>query len=160
MEIVDLCQYPEVELCVDGADQVDLKLNCIKGKGGALLREKVVASASKKVIIIVDSTKCSEFLNVDVPVEILPFSWGFVRKKIEKMGGTVRLRYGSGKIGPIITDNCNFVADCYFGKIDNAEKMELDLNSIPGVIENGIFPSRIIDLVVVGKNKKAEEVTK
>jgi len=156
VDIVDLSQYPEPELCVDGADQVDRELNCIKGKGAALLREKIIACASRKVVIIVDSTKCTEILNEKVPIEILPFGWGFVRKKIEEIGGKIKLREAFRKVGPVITDNGNFIADCYFGEIRNVEELEFKLNSIPGVIENGIFPKRIVDVVVIGKEKKAE----
>ncbi len=160
INVVDFLQYSELELCVDGADQVDKNLNCIKGRGAALLREKIIASASKKVVIIVDSTKYSESLNIDVPVEILPFSWGFVKREIEKIGGIAKLRQGTGKVGPVITDNGNFIADCYFGKIEDAEDLEVKLNRIPGVVENGIFPRRIIDVVIVGEEKEAQEITK
>lgn len=155
IRIVDLFSYDELDLCVDGADQVDSKLNCIKGGGAAMTREKVVASASKRVVIIVDESKLSEKLNKPIPVEVLPFAYGFVKRKLEKMC-SVCLRGGKGKVGPIITDNGNFVLDCDFGVIDKPDELERDLNSIPGVVENGIFPSKLIDSVVVGGRDSAK----
>ncbi len=148
--ITDLFQVGELDLCIDGADQVDQDLNCIKGRGGALLREKVIAQASESVVIIVDSGKLSEKLNSFVPVEVLPFAYGSVKRKIEKMGGKVTLRDSNSKVGPCISDNGNFIFDVNFGTLENPEELETRLNKIAGVVENGIFPSEIIDRVIVG----------
>lgn len=149
LKVLDLFSYGEIDLYVDGADQVDKKKNCIKGKGAAMTREKILACASKEVLVIVDEGKISEKLNSKVPVEVLPFAYGFVVRKLEKFG-KVELRKGTGKVGPIITDNGNFVVDCDFGTIDDAEKLEISIKMIPGVVECGIFPSKIIDKVIVG----------
>ncbi len=149
IRVVDLLQFPEPDLCVDGADQIDSSLNCIKGGGGALTREKIVAFASKKLVIIVDESKLVKELCMPVPVEIIPFAYGFVYRRIESLGGMCRLREGSGKVGPIISDNGNFIADCDFGRIDDPKELEALLNSIPGVVENGIFVD-IVDRVIVG----------
>ncbi len=152
IRVVDLVEH-EPEICIDGADQVDAKMNCIKGGGAAMTREKVVAMASKKVVIIVDESKLVEKLSMPVPVEVLPFAYGYVLKRLGELGAETKLRQGSGKIGPVITDNGNFIVDCDFGEIsEQAEEIELTLNQIPGVVENGIFPKKIVDDVIVGKN--------
>ncbi len=154
IKVVDLIEY-EPEICIDGADQVDAKMNCIKGGGGAMTREKIVARASKKVVIIVDESKLVEKLSIPVPVEVLPFAYGYVTKKLNEIGAVrVELRHGSGKIGPVITDNGNYILDCDFGEVpDNkVEKKEVEINLLPGVIENGLFPKKIVDDVIVGKN--------
>ncbi len=150
VKVVDLLQYPELDLCVDGADQIDSSLNCIKGGGGALTREKIVASASKRVVIIADETKLIEKLVMPVPIEVLPFSYGFVAREIEKLGGVCILREGGRKVGPVISDNGNFIADCDFGVIEDPKDLEFKLRTIPGIVENGLFLSEMIDRVIVG----------
>jgi len=149
IKISDLFQHPEPDICIDGADQVDRKMNLIKGGGGALTREKVVAYASKKFVVIVDENKLVESLSMPVPIEVLPFAFGYVSKKLEKKGYKCNLRIGSGKLRPIISDNGNFIADVYCN-LDDLERVINDLK-IPGVIENGIFLSEIVDAVIVGK---------
>ncbi|MCX8172258.1 MAG: ribose-5-phosphate isomerase RpiA [Archaeoglobaceae archaeon] len=139
----------EPDICIDGADQVDSKLNCIKGKGAALTREKILAYASKKVLIIVDESKLVEKLSIPVPVEVLPFAYGYVFKELSSMCRP-KLREGNGKVGPVITDNGNFIIDCDFGTIENPEEIERELEAIPGVIESGIFTSKLVDFVIVG----------
>ncbi|HIP24989.1 MAG TPA: ribose 5-phosphate isomerase A, partial [Archaeoglobus profundus] len=150
IKIVDLFQYSELDLCIDGADQIDQNLNCIKGGGGALTREKIIASASKKFIIIADESKLVDKLNMPIPVEILPFAYGFVVKAIKELGGECLIRECKGKLGPIISDNGNFIVDCSFGVIDKPRELEIRLNNIPGVIENGIFCNDMIDKVIIG----------
>ncbi|WP_456468885.1 ribose-5-phosphate isomerase RpiA [Archaeoglobus sp.] len=154
IKIVDLLEHSEPDLCIDGADQVDSKMNCIKGGGGAMTREKIVACASKKVAIIVDESKLVEKLSMPVPVEVLPFAYGYVSKKLKGLGAEVKLRHGSGKVGPTITDNGNFILDCDFGEIVNekVERLEKDINSVSGAVENGLFPKVIVDEVLVGKS--------
>jgi ribose 5-phosphate isomerase A len=133
---------PELLLTVDGADEVDKNLNLTKGGGGALFQEKIVASASKKLVIIVDESKlveklASKFL---IPIEVLPFSLGVVRKTITKMGIDPVLRQAQKKMGPVVTDNGNFIIDLKFPKpIDNPEQVAIDLKMIPGVVETGLF---------------------
>ncbi len=150
IRVVDLIQFPELDLCIDGADQIDSSLNCIKGGGGALTREKIVASASKRFVIIADESKLVEKLSMPVPVEVMAFAYGFVAKEIEKIGGSCNLRIGSGKVGPVVSDNGNFIVDCDFGIVENPKELEVKLNLIPGVVENGIFCSSMVDRVIVG----------
>lgn len=154
IKIVDLMEN-EPEICFDGADQVDAKLNCIKGGGGAMTREKIVASASKRVVIIVEETKLSERLSIPVPVEVLPFAYGYVLRRLSKICRP-KLREGSGKVGPVITDNGNFIIDCDFGVVEEPKKVEEVLRSIPGIFETGIFPSEMIDAVIVGNSESAK----
>ncbi|MEM0203608.1 MAG: ribose 5-phosphate isomerase A [Archaeoglobaceae archaeon] len=158
IKIVDLAEN-EPEICVDGADQVDSKLNCIKGGGGAMTREKIVASASKKVVIIVDESKLSERLSIPVPVEVLPFAYGYVLRRLSKICKP-KLREGSGKVGPVITDNGNFIVDCDFGIVEEPKRVEEELKSIPGILESGIFPAEMIDAVIVGNSESARIVKK
>lgn len=144
---------PELVIAVDGADEVDKDLNLTKGGGGALFQEKVVASASKKLIIIVDESKIVEKLATRflIPVEILPFSLGVVLRKIEAMGIAPTIRQAQKKIGPIVTDNGNFILDLKFPEpISNPEKVAIDLKMIPGVVETGLFIG-MTDEVHVGK---------
>jgi ribose 5-phosphate isomerase A len=125
---------------VDGADQIDEGLRAIKGGGGALLREKVVAASSREYILIVDERKQTPRLGegCPLPVEVLPFSLGPVRRKIEGLGSTVAVRMAEAKLGPIITDNGNFV-DADFGSIEDPEGLDGALKTIPGVLETGLF---------------------
>jgi ribose 5-phosphate isomerase A len=144
----------EPDICIDGADQVDSKLNCIKGGGAALTREKILAFASKKVFILVDESKLVEKLSMPVPVEVLPFAYGYVFRKLSTICRP-KLREGKGKVGPVITDNGNFIVDCDFGVIENPEALDRELDSIAGILENGIFPSKLIDAVIVGNDSSA-----
>jgi ribose 5-phosphate isomerase A len=160
--LTNLDLNPELIITVDGADEVDKNLNLTKGGGGALFQEKVVASASKKLIIIVDESKlvdklASKFL---IPVEVLPFSLGVVRKKIESMNIEPIVRQAEKKMGPVVTDNGNFIIDLKFPKpIDNPTKVAIDLKMIPGVVETGLF-IEMTDEVHVGQEDKAYIITK
>jgi len=156
VEIVDLVEF-EPDLCIDGADQVDAKLNCIKGGGGAMTREKIVAKASRKVVIIVDESKLVEKLSMPVPVEVLPFAYGYAVKRLKEKAKDVRLREGKGKVGPVITDNGNFILDCDFGVLEDkeVEEMERGTKLVSGVVENGIFPKKIVDAVIAGSQSSA-----
>jgi ribose 5-phosphate isomerase A len=143
---------PELLLTVDGADEVDKELNLTKGGGGALFQEKIVASASKKFVIIVDESKLVEKLasRFLIPVEVLPFSLGVVQKTITKMGINPIVRQAQKKMGPVVTDNGNFIVDLKFPKpIDNPKQIAIDLKMIPGVVETGLFIS-MADEVHVG----------
>lgn len=160
--LTNLDLNPELIITVDGADEVDKNLNLTKGGGGALFQEKVVASASKKLIIIVDESKlvdklASKFL---IPVEVLPFSLGVVRKKIESMGIEPIVRQAEKKMGPVVTDNGNFIIDLKFPKpIDDPATVATDLKMIPGVVETGLFIG-MADEVHVGQEDKAYIITK
>lgn len=141
-----------IDLTIDGADEVDSNLNLIKGGGGALTREKIIAYHSKKEIIVIDETKIVKALGVDfpLPVEVLKFGWAPTKKALEDFGCNVELRKIVGE--PFITDNSNYILDCDFERIEDAEKLEKDINNIPGVLENGLFIG-LIDEVIVGSKK-------
>ncbi len=141
-----------IDICIDGADQVDKYLNLIKGGGGAHTREKIVASCSKKVVIIVDEGKVSTKLDMAVPVEVLPFSRELSSALLEELGGKPLLRSSGELDTPYRTDNGNFILDVNFGTIDNPAELEERINSVLGVVENGIFCS-VADEVHVGTEK-------
>jgi len=150
--LTTLDEHSEPDLAIDGADQVDRELNLIKGGGGALTREKIVASAAKQFVVVADETKLVERLgtNHPVPVEVLPFALPTVVAKMRELGGKPVLREGKGKVGPVVTDNGNFVVDADFGLIRAPKELDLQLKSIPGVIETGLFVG-IADVVYLGK---------
>jgi len=125
-----------LDLAVDGADEIDPAVNCIKGRGGALLREKIVAHASRRFVLIADETKLVGRLGRGpVPIEVLPFLWEATGRSIESLGGRPELRMAPG--GPYKTDNGNLVLDTSFGAVDAA--LGVALHGIPGVIEHGLF---------------------
>lgn len=139
-----------ITLAVDGADEVDPHLNLIKGGGAAHTMEKIVDSSADKFVVIVDESKMVEVLGkFPVPVEVIPQALRVAQEQLEIMGGKPHLRMAEQKDGPVITDNGNFVVDVQFESIQQPDKLELGLNSIPGVVENGIF-SRVVDEVMVG----------
>ncbi|MBX3076792.1 ribose-5-phosphate isomerase RpiA [Candidatus Obscuribacterales bacterium] len=157
IELISLDQEVHPDLDVDGADEVDSNLNMIKGGGGKLLREKIVAFAAKEVIIMVDSTKLVEKLGkFTVPVEIVPFSQPIVEIAIEDIGGKPVLR--KAKDGSTyITDEKNHILDCDFGLIDDAESLARKLSNTPGVVEHGLFID-LADLVLVGENDGVRQI--
>jgi ribose 5-phosphate isomerase A len=135
-------EHPTIDVTIDGADQVNAKLDLIKGMGGALTREKIVASASEQNIIVADISKKVKVLgenNHPVPIEVLPFAAWSVGHKIENMGGKPILRKGKGKVGHLITENGNVIIDATFGLIDKPADLEQKLRLIPGVVETGLF---------------------
>ncbi len=135
-----LHEHPTVDLTIDGADQIDPNLNLIKGMGGALTREKILAASSRKLIIIADERKLVDQLGggQPLPIEILPFAEPFVTAKIREIGGDPCLR--EIKAGwPYITDNGNFILDAGFGIVENPKKLNEELKMIPGVVETGLF---------------------
>ena len=143
LTLVTLDQYPEIDLDIDGADEIDNSLNLIKGGGGCLVQEKIIASASKKLVIIADYTKKSEFLGEHwkkgVPIEIIPLAHVPIMKRLEKLGGTPVLRMAQAKAGPVVTDNANFIIDADFGVLKNPLDLNLKLLQIPGVVDSGLF---------------------
>lgn len=139
-----------VDLTIDGADQVDGNLNLIKGHGGALLREKVVAFSSGEVIIIVDESKLTKNLGegCPVPVEVIPFAEAVVRQALVNLGAEVEpLMDGDD---PFITDNDNLILDCLYREPFDPKRMEREIKRIPGVVESGLFVD-ITDRIVVGQ---------
>ncbi len=135
--ISTLQEHEVIDIDIDGADQVSDKCDVIKGGGGAHFREKMVALASKRFIVIADDSKMAERLKMPVPVEVLPFSWSHTVKRLGKIGGKAILRKADGD--PFVTDNGNYVLDVDFGVIDEPSKLENEINLISGVLENGIF---------------------
>ncbi len=144
-----LAAHPSIELTIDGADEVDTHLNLIKGGGAALVREKIIANASKRIVIVVDESKVSHVLGTSfaLPVEIVQFGWEATKCVVDEVCGQSELRGGTEN--PLITDNGNYILDCNFDGIAEPEKIELQLNNIPGVVENGIFVNRA-DRVIIG----------
>ena len=148
----------DIDLSVDGADEVDREFNLIKGGGAAHTKEKIVDYAADQFIVIVDESKVVESLGAfPVPVEVLPDASRMVIKALEDMGASCEIRMGQRKDGPVITDNGNFVIDAKFDKIESPAHLEIDLNSIPGVVENGIF-SQMVDKVIIGTDDGTKEL--
>ncbi len=140
--------HPQIDLTVDGADEVDPQLNLIKGLGGALTREKIVATASRQFIVIVDDSKLVERFRGPLPVEVLPFGWKRVQKELIKLGAEPKLRELQGK--PFVTDEGNYVLDCQFRDgIEDPPALDRTLNDIPGLVEHGLF-LEMADRVIVG----------
>jgi ribose 5-phosphate isomerase A len=150
--LTTLDECPSLDLAIDGADQLDQKLNLIKGGGGALTREKIVASVAKEYIVVADETKLVEKLgtNCQVPVEVLPFALATVTHSIKELGGKPLLRESRGKVGAVVTDNGNYIIDIDFGPIKDAEELNQRLKLIPGIIETGLF-IEMADIVYLGK---------
>ena len=160
IQITTLEEHPTLDLAIDGADQIDRELNLIKGMGGALVREKIVASVSKKLIIVADESKKVRVLgenNHPVPIEILPFAAPLVTRKIREIGGKPILREAKGKVGPIITDNGNAIIDVNCGLIHDPTKLEHKLKALTGVVETGLFV-RMANLVYLGKVSGVEKL--
>lgn len=161
IKLTTLDELAYLDLTVDGADEVDGELRLIKGGGGALLREKIVASASKRVIIIADHSKRVEVLGrFALPIEVIPFGLAATRSMIESLAsdcgcsGEIKLRQlAPGK--PFITDNSNFILDCAFDQIDDPEALDDALKLIPGVVENGLFLG-IADMAIIAGPKGIE----
>ncbi|KRY42783.1 Ribose-5-phosphate isomerase [Trichinella spiralis] len=142
----DLELYPVLDLCIDGADEVDENLNCIKGGGACLTQEKIVINSSKYFYVVADSRKISKKLGDNwrhIPIEVVPMAYMPVRRTIEKtLGGTCNLRMAVRKAGPVVTDNANFVLDWIFPKIDkNVDWISIHntIKLIVGVVETGLF---------------------
>ena len=150
--LTSLEENPEIDLTIDGADEVDSELRLIKGGGGALTREKMIAYYSKKVIIVIDETKVVKMLGIDfsLPVEVVKFGWTSTKEKLKEFNCNVELR----KImnNPYITDNSNYILDCEFDRIKDPVKLEIDINNIPGVVENGLFIG-LADEIIVGSKQ-------
>lgn len=156
IHVTTLDEAKWLDLTIDGADEIDGDLNLIKGGGGALLHEKIVATASDRMIVIADGTKEVATLGAfPLPVEVIPFGWQTTRTLIEEaiaaldvMGESVTLRMTDDDT-PFVTDEGNHVLDLHLGRIGDPRQMALELNRIPGIVENGLFID-ICDIVVVG----------
>jgi len=136
--LLDIADVRSIDLTIDGADEFDPNKQLIKGGGGALLREKIVATISKAFICIADASKSSEVLgSFPLPVEVTPFAYQVTAYLLEKLGCTPKLRMQADQ--PFITDNQNYIIDCKFDKIEDPAALTIQINQIPGVVENGLF---------------------
>lgn len=151
--------YPNIDLTIDGADEVDPNLNLIKGMGGALVREKIVAASSRKEIIVVDDGKVVRQLGTrsPLPVEVIPFGRKFVSDRLSVFGGRPELRVKSGAV--FTTDNGNNILDTTFDGIRDPKTLEANLNNLPGVVENGLFLG-LADMVIIGHEEGAKIIEK
>ncbi len=158
--LIDLVSVDQIDLAIDGADEVNPSYQLIKGGGACHVREKLVASKANKLLIVVDQTKLVKNLNEEfpLPVEVLPSAWKQVKDVIEDMNAQCKLRLAEKKAGPVVTDEGNLILDVLFnGGIKNPKEIELQINNIPGVLENGLF----VDLtykVLVGKVENNQTV--
>jgi ribose 5-phosphate isomerase A len=153
--LVDLNEAGVIDLTVDGADEIDADFNMIKGGGGALTREKLVALASAKRVILVDESKLVSRLGQSrmLPVEVLPFAWALTARLLDALGCVAKLREQGER--PFVTDNGNHILDCAFGPIADAVALEQRIKLLPGVIECGLFIG-IADTLVIGFDDRVE----
>ena len=155
--LTTLEENPVLDIDIDGADEVDPQLRLIKGGGGALLREKIIASASKKFAVVADSSKVVRALGkFPLPVEIIDFARPVLEKKIAALGAVTRLRLKSDGT-PFITDEGHHILDCTFGKISDPPALARALSELPGVVEHGLFIG-LAKQVFVGRGAKVEEI--
>lgn len=148
--VKNLNEVKGVDLAVDGADQVDRKMNLIKGYGGALFREKIVDYGAKKFVVIVDESKMRDELGGWVPLEVSPFAVEQVTRELKTLGVNSRVRRKGNR--RFITDNWNVIIDAYFKRINKPERLNMMLRGIPGIVETGIFAG-VVWKVVVGSEK-------
>ena len=154
--ILSLHDADRIDLAIDGADEVDERKNLIKGSGGAHTREKIVDSFAELFVVVVDDTKLVSWLGetMAIPLEVLPLAVSTVTHGVQRMSGSVELRVnsgGRGHYGPIITDQGNMILDAKFPAINNPKELESRLNTLPGVVENGLFPE-MAHLILVGSS--------
>ena len=144
-EVIELNAVDELELYIDGTDAYNSVKQLVKGGGGALTREKILATASKKFICIVDQTKAADILGkFPIPIEVIPMARSYVAREIVKLGGLPQLRNN------YITDNGNIIIDVHNWNIEHPIKLESQLNNIPGIVENGLFALRNADQLIIG----------
>ncbi len=154
--LTTLDECPEIDVTVDGADEFDPQLRLIKGGGGALLREKIVASATKHYVIITDATKRVPVLGkFPLPVEVIKFAQTVVKNKIAALGAQVGLRRDA-QGNPYLTDENNYILDCCFGQIPDADALARMLSDTPGVVEHGLFIGMAGVVIVAGGNEIVE----
>jgi ribose 5-phosphate isomerase A len=154
--LTTLDEFQEIDVTIDGADEFDPQLNLTKGGGGALLREKIIASASRQVVIIADSSKQVAVLGkFPLPVEVIPFAQPLVAKRIAALGATVTVRQDkNGK--PFVSDEGHHILDCSFGRIADPPALARKLSDMPGVVEHGLFIN-LASVVLVAKDEDVTE---
>jgi ribose 5-phosphate isomerase A len=155
--LTSLDEVQEIDVTVDGADEVDPQLRLIKGGGGALLREKIVASATRQLVIVADESKRVKMLGkFPLPIEVIKFSQALVKKRILAMGADAKLRMDSnGK--PYLTDENNYIFDCHFGQISDPDGLARTLSDMPGVVEHGLFIG-MASIVLLGTEGEVVEL--
>ncbi len=155
ISLLALNEASAIDVVIDGADEVDPQYNLIKGGGGALTREKLVALASKTRIIVVDDSKLVKQLGSTfaLPVEVLPFGWSHAARRLEGLESRVSLRLIGDQ--PFKTDNDNYILDCRFDQIGDPARLEREIKLLPGVIESGLFVS-LVDFLIVGHEDRVE----
>jgi ribose 5-phosphate isomerase A len=155
--LTTLDEVQQIDVTIDGADEFDPQLNLIKGGGGALLREKIIASASKAVVIIADSSKQVATLGkFPLPVEVIPFAEALVAKKISALGASVKLRSRADGT-TFITDEGHHILDCHFGQIPDPPTLARKLSDMPGIVEHGLFIG-MASVVLVAKGSEVREL--
>ncbi|MFA6331599.1 MAG: ribose-5-phosphate isomerase RpiA [Methanoregula sp.] len=152
--LTTLDDSPIIDLAIDGADEVDPRLNLIKGRGAAMTREKCVAAAAFRFIVVVDEQKVVSRLSAPVPVEILPFAITPAMAQLRGLGCRPVIREGVKKDGPVITDNGNFIVDCTFAEIARPAEIEEAIGRIPGIVESGLFCGFADKTTVIVGNEK------
>ncbi|HWZ82358.1 MAG TPA: ribose-5-phosphate isomerase RpiA [Terriglobales bacterium] len=155
--LTTLDEHPEIDITIDGADEADPQLRLIKGGGGALLREKIIATASKRMIVVADSSKLVSALGkFPLPVEVIPFAQAVVAKKISALGASCKLRNRLDGM-PFVTDEGHHILDCSFGEITDPPALARTLSDMPGVVEHGLFIG-IAKMALVGKGSGVVEI--
>jgi ribose 5-phosphate isomerase A len=146
---IGMTEINNIDITIDGADEVDEHFNLIKGGGGALTREKILAYNSKLFIVVVDESKLSKKLGkFPVAVEVVPFGYNLVIPHLESLGCQAKIRQKQDQF--FKTDNGNWIIDCQFGDINHPEELNETINGIPGVIETGLFPHKLVHAIIVG----------
>lgn len=151
--LLDLNMVEKIDIAIDGADEIDPQFYAIKGGGGALLREKLIAKHADQFIVVVDSKKMVKKLgSFPLPVEVVPFGAKLTEKTIQQFGCKTVIRKKEGK--PFVTDNGNYIIDCYFSSINQPKELAEALNCVPGVVENGLFIDMVHHVITVNEDKK------
>jgi ribose 5-phosphate isomerase A len=162
ISITTLEEHRKLDLTIDGTDQISSDLDLIKGMGGALTREKIVATASKRLIIVADENKKVRTLGENdhpVPIEVVPFAASLVTRRIREMHGRPVIREGKGKVGPVVTDNGNIIIDAHFGPIGKPAELHSSLKQLTGVVETGLF-IKIADIAYIGTTSTVEKLVR
>ena len=159
IELITFSNIDAIDITIDGADEVDPNWNLIKGGGGALLREKITAAASRQLIVIVDESKVVKQLGrFPLPIEVVKFGYEMTMRKFEELGFNPKLRTVHGR--PYITDNGNYIIDCHIGLIDNPPQLHDLINQLVGVVDNGLFINYASKVIVGYENRSVIELKK
>jgi ribose 5-phosphate isomerase A len=157
--LVSFSEIEQIDVAIDGADEVNPDLNLIKGGGGALLREKIIAKAAKTFIVVADSHKNVDTLGTfPLPIEVVPFGYEMTMNYIGELGGNPTLRQRGGT--PFLTDNGNYIIDSSFQEINQPEELEKNLNLLPGVVDNGLFVGMANTVITIVDKKLIRRVRK